>query len=563
MQTPVDFADITVEKPTLAAVTAEYQAIQAQLNQAQNSEQRKAVLQRWEALRRRLSTWTELTQLHFHQDTQNTEYKSALDYCDELSPSLTALEIDFKRQLIHSPDRAELEQILGRQAFLLWEADITTFEPAIAADLVEESKLANQYTELIASAKIDIQGEQVNLSGLQPHLQSKDRNVRHQAEQQRWQFFEQHQERFDQLFDQLVKLRDRMAKKLGFENYIGLGYRRMHRVDYDQTDVERYRDQVVQDVVPLAIELMQQQGKRLNLDTVYFWDESVFDAEGSPAPEGDHDWMLDQAQTMFDAMNPDLGEFFRMMVERHLLDLPNRPGKAGGGFCTAFPTHDVPYVFASFNGTKNDVQVFTHEIGHAFQMWRSRHLPVMDYLYPTLEACEIHSMSLEFLTGAQMDKFFGKQADRFRKQHLAGLILFLPYGVAVDHFQHLVYANPEATPQERHQFWKQLEARYLPWRQYGDLDYLNKGGLWQDKQHIYRSPFYYIDYTLAGCCALQFWVKAEADFEQTLTEYVALCDRGGASPFRELVRSANLISPFEPGALTQVVEKVRQTLEIH
>jgi M3 family oligoendopeptidase len=563
MRTPVDFADITVEKPTLPDVTAEYEAIQAQLNHTQTSEQRKVVLQQWEALRRRLSTWTELTQLHFHQDTQNTEYKSALDYCDELSPSLTALEIDFKRQLIHSPDRAELEQILGQQAFRLWEADITTFDPAIAPDLVEESKLANQYTELIASAKINFQGEQVNLSGLQPYLQSKDRNIRHQAEQQRWQFFEQHQERFDQLFDQLVKLRDRMAKKLGYENYIGLGYRRMHRVDYDQTDVERYRDQVIQDVVPLAIALIKQQANRLNLDTVYLWDESVFDLDGSPAPMGDHDWMLEQAQAMFDAMNPSLGDFFGMMVQRHLLDLQNRPGKAGGGFCTAFPTHDVPYVFANFNGTKNDVQVFTHEMGHAFQMWRSRNLPVMDYLYPTLEACEIHSMSLEFLTGGQMDKFFGAQADRFRRQHLAGLILFLPYGVAVDHFQHLVYANPEATPQERHQFWKELEARYLPWRQYGDLSYLNQGGLWQDKQHIYRSPFYYIDYTLAGCCALQFWVKAEADFEHALTEYIALCDRGGAASFRELVRSANLISPFESGALTQVVQKVRQTLEIH
>jgi M3 family oligoendopeptidase len=368
----------------------------------------------------RLSTWRELTQLHFHQDTSNPDYKTALDYCDQLSPSLTALEVDFKRQLIHSPDRTELEQFLGRQAFLLWFADITTFERAIAGDLVEESKLTNEYTELIASAKLDFQGKQVNLSGLQPYLQSKDRDIRHQAEQCRWQFFEQHQDSFDQLFDRLVKLRDRMAKTLGYENYIALGYRRMRRVDYDQTDVERYREQIVQEVVPLALELIEQQAKRLNLDSVYFWDELVFDAEGNPAPMGDHDWMLEQAQAMFDAMNPSLGGFFGMMVELHLLDLQNRPGKAGGGFCTAFPTYDAPYVFANFNGTKNDVQVFTHEIGHAFQMWRSRHLPVFDYLWPTCESCEIHSMSLEFLTHSQMEKFFGEQADRFRSQHLAG-----------------------------------------------------------------------------------------------------------------------------------------------
>lgn len=207
------------------------------------------------------------------------------------------------------------------------------------------------------------------------------------------------------------------------------------------------------------------------------------------------------------------------------------------------------------------MQVFVHEMGHAFQIWRSRHLPVFDYLWPTLESCEIHSMSLEFLTRWQMEKFFGDQAERFRQQHLAWSILFLPYGVAVDHFQYLVYANPEATVQERHQMWQQMETRYLPWRKYGDLKYLNKDGLWQDKQHIYCSPFYYIDYTLALCCALQFWVKAEEDYSHTLTEYIALCDRGGSASFRELVRSANLICPFEPGALTQVVEKVRSSLK--
>jgi M3 family oligoendopeptidase len=560
MQTSVDFADIKAEIPNLEAVSAEYRAIQTKLNQSQTPAQRQMALQQWDALRRKLSTWRELTQLHFHQDTQNSEYKAALNYCDELSPSLTALEVELKRQLIHSPDRAELEQSLGRQAFLLWEADITTFEPAIAADLIEESQLTNEYTQLIASANLDFQGQQINLSGLQPYLQHKDREIRHQAEQCRWQFFEQNQDRLDQLFDQLVKLRDRMAKKMGYDNYIALGYRLMHRVDYNQTDVERYRDQVVQEVVPLAIELIQQQAKRLNLDSVYFWDESVFDLEGSPAPLGDHDQMLDQAQTMFDAIDPSLGDFFGMMVRQHLLDLKNRPGKAGGGFCTAFPTDNVPYVFANFNGTKNDVQVFTHEIGHAFQMWRSRQLSPVDYLSPTLEACEIHSMSLEFLTHSHMEKFFGDQADRFRQQHLAWSILFLPYGVAVDHFQHLVYANPEATPQERHQMWQQLEKRYLPWRQYGDLNYLSKGGLWQDKQHIYCAPFYYIDYTLAGCCALQFWVKAQENYAQAIAEYTALCDLGGSASFGELVRSAHLISPFEPGALTQVVEKVRQTL---
>ena len=201
-------------------------------------------------------------------------------------------------------------------------------------------------------------------------------------------------------------------------------------------------------------------------------------------------------------------------------------------------------------------------MGHAFQYWQSRNLPVFDYLWPTLESCEIHSMSLEFLTWSQMDKFFGRDRDRFCQIHLTESLLFLPYGCAVDHFQHLVYDNPEATPQERNQMWQEMEARYLPWRKYGDLEHPSQGGLWQEKQHIYFSPFYYIDYTLALCCAMQFWVKASSDRNSTLADYIALCRRGGQAPFQELVKSANLVSPFQSGCLAEVVAKAKEFLKL-
>ncbi|HEY9847120.1 MAG TPA: M3 family metallopeptidase, partial [Candidatus Caenarcaniphilales bacterium] len=290
--------------------------------------------------------------------------------------------------------------------------------------------------------------------------------------------------------------------------------------------------------------------------------ESVFDLQGNPVPLGNDNWMLEQAQEMFDAMSEPLGNFFRMMVDGRLLDLKNRPGKAGGACCKSFASHGLPYIFANFNGTKSDVQIFAHEIGHAFQVWQSRHTPVYDYLWPTMEAAEIHSLGLEFLTFPHMERFFGPQAERYRTHCLAEALLFLPYGVAVDHFQHLVYANPEATPQERNQMWQQMEACYLPWRRYGDLAHPAEGGLWQEKHHIYCFPFYYIDYTLAMCCALQLWAKAEGDYQSVLSDYMTLCQRGGTAPFQELARSANLISPFEPGALAQVVQQARQALAL-
>ncbi|HEY1412056.1 MAG TPA: M3 family metallopeptidase, partial [Rhodopila sp.] len=243
------------------------------------------------------------------------------------------------------------------------------------------------------------------------------------------------------------------------------------------------------------------------------------------------------------------------------MDLKNRPGKAGGGFCTSFPTAGVPFIFANFNGTHHDIGVFTHEMGHAFQNWESRDQPGIDYLWPTMEAAEINSMGLEFLSYPGIGKLVGEAAaDRFRRMHLIGALEFLPYGVCVDHFQHEVYANPDATPAERHAMWQRLERRYMPWTDYGDLAYPAMGGRWQAKTHIYRSPFYYIDYTLALCCAMQFWVASRRDYAASLDAYVTLCGRGGSAPFQALVQSAGLVSPFAPGALAGVVREAEAVL---
>jgi M3 family oligoendopeptidase len=556
----VDFSEILADSPVLEKVTEKYQAIATSLSSAQTQQNRETALHQWEDLRRQLNTWAQLTYLHFHQDTQNEEYKKARDYCDELSPKLTALEIDLKRKLLNSPVRSQLEELIGKHAFALWQADITTFDPSIETELVRESKLIAEYTELLASAKLEFQGEILNLSRIKKYTQDRDRQVRHEAERVRWQFFSDNKEKLDRNFHELVQIRHQMAKKLGYENYIGLGYQNMRRIDYGQAEVAAYCDIVAEEVVPLVDRLIQRQTQQLNLNKIFFWDEAVLDLQGNPTPKGEHDWMLVKAQQMFEAMHSELGDFFAMMRDRHLLDLKTRAGKAGGGFCTSFPNYGVPYIFANFNGTQADVEVFTHEMGHAFQSWQSRNLPVFDYLCPTMESAEIHSMSLEFLTWGEMERFFEEDAQRFRQHHLANSLMFLPYGVAVDRFQHLVYAHPDATPEERHQMWQQVEARFLPWRNYGDLTHLAQGGLWQEKQHIYCSPFYYIDYTLALCCALQFWIKSERDFQEALNDYIALCQRGGAAPFQELVRSANLVSPFAPGALTQVCDRARQVL---
>jgi M3 family oligoendopeptidase len=552
--------ELKAPTPTYDDLAAKYRALESELSSATTVNAVVDVVHRWDILRREFNTWSSLVNLRFNQDTTNEQHKKDREYCDELTPRLTDLDVRIKRLLLAHPRRADLERRFGPQAFAIWEADVMSFDPVIEEDLVREAKLQAEYNELTAGAKLNFRGQSYNLSGIVKFREDADRQTRHDAEFVRWQWYADNGAQLDRIYDDLVRLRHGMARKLKFRDFVELGYKRMIRVDYGQRDVEQFRAEVREHLVPLAVELRKRQAAALGVDKLMFWDDVVHDPQGNPAPHGEHDWMVARATEMFDAMSRDLGGFFRLMVEARLTDLKNREGKAGGGFCTSFPSYGLPFIFANFNGTKHDVEVFTHEMGHAYQAYQSRQQPLFDYLWPTYESCEIHSMGLEFLTWPHMEKFFGSDAERFRRIHLTQGLLFIPYGVAVDHFQHLVYARPEATPAERHAMWQEMERTYLPWREYGDLPHVKDGGFWQFQRHIYLNPFYYIDYTLAQTCALQLWVRSRKDAAGTLAAYNALCSRGGEAPFQELARSAGLVSPFQPGCLRDVVEQAKVAL---
>jgi M3 family oligoendopeptidase len=553
------FSDIAEPRPTRAGLVASYREIGAALDRGD----RAAAVADWDRLRRRYDTWSALVHLRFAQDTTDENAKADRDYADTLSPEGADLENALKRRLLADGDRPAVAALVGGHALRLWETDVTTFDPVIKPDLEEEARVSARYTELLASAKLQIAGKMVNLAGLGPYAEDPDRSVRHAAETVRWRFFEANAGALDELYGQLVQLRHGMARKLGFATYTKLGYRRLRRVDYGPDDVARYREQVVRHVVPLVGRLLEARRAENGWDRLRYWDEALVDPAGNPKPAGDHDVLVDAAAAMFDGLDPRLAAFYRSMREGGFMDLKNRPGKAGGGFCTSFPTEGVPFIFANFNGTHHDIGVFTHEMGHAFQNWESRGQPGVDYLWPTMEAAEINSMGLEFLSYPGIGKLVGEAAaDRFRRMHLIGALAFLPYGVCVDHFQHEVYARPDASPAERHAMWARLERIYMPWTDYGDLGFLLKGGRWQAKPHIYGSPFYYIDYTLAQCCAMQFWVKSRRDYRAAMEAYVALCARGGSAPFQDLVRSAGLVSPFAEGALADVVREAEAVLGI-
>lgn len=532
-----------------------------QIQQAKTIEQVQDCIKKVDTIRRFVATQVSLVEIRHTVDTKDAYYTKEQEYLDTVLPELEKDYEKINRALLESSFLEELKHRLPETFFLQKEMDLKAFDPIIIEDMQEENRLMTKYQALIASAEIPFDGEIYNLSSLEVKTNSSDRQVRKRALQAYWNWFEQHEEEVAQIFDQMIKVRTRMAQKLGYDNFIALGYARMHRYDYDQEDVAKYRRQVLKDVVPLCSALYKRQQKRLGYDTLHAWDEKVEFLQGNPTPKYDRAESVKRAQKMYHELSKETGVFFDFMVEHDLLDLDSKPGKAAGGYCTFMPDYKSPFIFANFNQTQHDAEVLTHEAGHAYQIYESRDIYPSDCVWPTYESCEIHSMSMEFFTHPWMQSFFEEDVNRYYYSHMAGSLKFLPYGVLVDHFQHEVYTHPEMSHKERMDTWRRLEKEYLPHKNYEEVEILERGGWWMRQAHIFMSPFYYIDYTLAQVCAMQFWARMENKDPKAFEDYQHICKIGGTLPFRKIVKEAGLIVPFEEGCLAQVTGSVSQWLD--
>ncbi len=494
-------------------------------------------------------------------NTESDFYVKEREYWDENSPLFEELNSMFYKSIVNSKFKDEVIKDYGQQFFSICEYSIKSFSSEIIEELQEENKLCSEYTRLLASAKIDFEGEERNLSGLGSFMLSKDREIRKRASKAYYAYFEQNEDKFDEVFDKLVKVRNDIAKKLGFKNFVEVGYIRMMRTDYNANMVSNFRKQVLEYIVPLSEELYKRQGERLNLNKLTYIDENFEFKSGNATPKGDPEYIIEMGKQMYFELSDETKEFFNFMLENELMDLVTKKGKAAGGYCTYIPKYKSPFIFSNFNKTADDIDVLTHEAGHAFQLYMSRDIEMPEINFPTFESCEIHSMSMEFITWPWMELFFKEDTQKYKFTHMSSAIKFIPYGVLVDEFQHHIYENPNMSKTERKSVWRKLEKLYLPHKNYEGCDFLEKGTWWFKQGHIFKNPFYYIDYTLAQICSLQFWKKVRENKVQGWEDYINICKVGGRKSFLEIIKIGDLKSPFEDGCVESVVSNIKCWLD--
>ena len=558
------FSEMPYSRPDMealaAATTQTLEAMKAAPNAA-------GQIAAYDAYEKKMQTAGTMQQIAYIRHTINTKdefYNAENDYMDEIGPKLQELTHRVNTALLESPYRAELERHYGALMFKNLEIAARSFSPAIVELMQEENKLVSEYQNLYASATVEFDGKTMPLPLLGPYKQDPDRAVRKAAYEADAKFFDSHREELDTLYDKLVKVRDAQAKKMGLHNYIPLGYDRMGRNCYTAKDVAAFRDQIAEDMVPIVAKVKEAQRRRIGVEKLAFYDEPISFADGNAVPEGAPDEILAAGKKMYQELSPETAEFLDFMFENELFDVLSRDGKAPGGYCTEIADYKSPFIFSNFNATAGDVDVLTHEAGHAFEAYRAFKQELPSLLHsPTIEACECHSMSMEFLTAPWHHLFFGKQTDKYELGHCEDALVFIPYGCMVDEFQHKVYENPEMTPEQRNELWLSLEKKYRPWIDFDNLPFYSRGGGWQRQLHIYEVPLYYIDYCMAQTVAFQFWNLSRENYAEAWKRYMTFVDKAGTATFAELVESAGLKVPYHAGCIKEIGESISRWLEEH
>ncbi|MCF0228857.1 MAG: M3 family oligoendopeptidase [Parasporobacterium sp.] len=551
------FSEIKYERPDVKKAMVRIRELTQAFSDSDNYESAREMFLEKEKITDHVMTFSSLASIRHSIDTGDEFYDAEDTFWQNTLPEFNEYIQNWTLAMLDSPFRNEFSEEYGDIVFINAEIFLKTFSPEIIGDCQKENQLVQAYEKLLASAEFDVDGKKYNISTVTPLKECSDDSLRLRAWKAEGQWYKDNQTELDRLYDELVHTRDGIGRKLGYNGYTELGYYRMGRNCWTAQDIDVFRKAVVKYLVPVAEQIYRDQAERLGKEyPMSFADNALSFRTGNPMPCCDAEGILNHARKFYDELSPETSEFFSMMLDNELMDVLSRDRKQVGGYCTSLYEYKCPFIFANFNGTQGDVEVVTHEAGHAFADWYNRDRIPTDTVWPTMEACEVHSMSMEFFSWPWAEGFFGKDTRKFCYSHLAAAIKFIPYGTMVDHFQHIVYEKPEMSPAERHGVWKELLGVYMPWIKLdGDIPFYSEGEGWQRQHHIYSLPFYYIDYCLAQTVSLEFWGMIMEDREKAWKHYMAYTRQGGSRVFTELLANAGLSSPFDENTLKTVCEK--------
>lgn len=511
------------------------------------------------------NTAANLANIHYTCDTRDAYWKTEQDFFDANGPAVTNASVEISRAFLANPHVDALTEKFGTTCVAGMKNAVLSMDDRTVELQQQFNALVSRYQQIYGGALVELDGKQLTIPQLGPYKEDLDPAVRRAAYEAEAGYFDAHRAELDELYGQIVQNLNAQARVMGYHDYSELSYVRMNRIGYGPEEIRKFRDQVANDVVPQLQKVMALRAKRTGIAHPAFTDLPILFRDGNPKPIPGYKARMDAARTMYHELSPETAEFIDFMQDNELFDVESRPGKMSGGYMTSLPSYKAPFIFANWNDTSGDVDVLTHECGHAFEGYVAERDPAIpaDLECPGMESAEIHSMAMEFLTAPWHHLLFGRDTDKYALLHAEDSFVFLAYGCEVDEFQHIMYQNPDLTPDERNAEWLKLEKKYRPWIDFDNLPFYGRGAGWQRQLHIYECPFYYIDYCLSTMAALQFFLLSLTDHKDAWTRYLRLVRRAGTASYTELLETAGLKVPFEEGSIKGIAQQMTDWLESH
>ena len=559
------FNEMTYTRPDIGALLARCKELAAKAAAAPDGDALVRLYYEQSEAFAEYNTAANLANIHYTCDTRDEYWKAEQDFFDANGPAVTNASVEISRAFLANPHVAALTEKFGTTCVAGMKNAVLSMDDRTVELQQQFNALVSRYQQIYGGALVELDGKQLTIPQLGPYKEDLDPAVRRAAYEAEAGYFDAHRAELDELYGQIVQNLNAQARVMGYHDYSELSYVRMNRIGYGPEEIRKFRDQVANDVVPQLQKVMALRAKRTGIAHPAFTDLPILFRDGNPKPIPGYKARMDAARTMYHELSPETAEFIDFMQDNELFDVESRPGKMSGGYMTSLPSYKAPFIFANWNNTSGDVDVLTHECGHAFEGYVAERDPAIpaDLECPGMESAEIHSMAMEFLTAPWHHLLFGRDTDKYALLHAEDSFVFLAYGCEVDEFQHIMYQNPDLTPDERNAEWLKLEKKYRPWIDFDNLPFYGRGAGWQRQLHIYECPFYYIDYCLSTMAALQFFLLSLTDHKDAWERYLRLVRRAGTASYTELLETAGLKVPFEEGSIKGIAQQMTDWLENH
>ena len=559
------FNEMTYTRPDIGALLARCKELAAKAAAAPDGDALVRLYYEQSEAFAEYNTAANLANIHYTCDTRDEYWKAEQDFFDANGPAVTNASVEISRAFLANPHVDALTEKFGTTCVAGMKNAVLGMDDRTVELQQQFNALVSRYQQIYGGALVELDGKQLTIPQLGPYKEDLDPAVRRAAYEAEAGYFDTHRAELDELYGEIVKNLNAQARVMGYHDYSELSYVRMNRIGYGPEEIRKFRDQVANDVVPQLQKVMALRAKRTGIARPTFTDLPIMFKDGNPKPTPGYKARMDAARTMYHELSPETAEFIDFMQDNELFDVESRPGKMSGGYMTSLPSYKAPFIFANWNDTSGDVDVLTHECGHAFEGYVAERDPAIpaDLECPGMESAEIHSMAMEFLTAPWHHLLFGRDTDKYALLHAEDSFVFLAYGCEVDEFQHIMYQNPDLTPDERNAEWLKLEKKYRPWIDFDNLPFYGRGAGWQRQLHIYECPFYYIDYCLSTMAALQFFLLSLTDHKDAWERYLRLVRRAGTASYTELLETAGLKVPFEEGSIKGIAQQMTDWLENH